>query len=98
MADTNKDQKRQRADRPADDQLPDSRFDSEHQKNNEWLRDQVGEDHNLSGSSTFHTLPDQPAEGENFRAKGEGEGEGEPGNTEDRDAGSRDAQRRQSNR
>lgn len=29
-------------------------------ENNEWLRDQVGEDHNLSGSSTFRTLPDQP--------------------------------------
>ena len=32
-------------------------------KNGEWLRDQVGEDHNLSGSSTYRTLPDQP-EGE----------------------------------
>jgi hypothetical protein len=32
-------------------------------ENNEWLRDQVGEDHNLSGSSTYRTLPDQP-EGE----------------------------------
>jgi hypothetical protein len=31
--------------------------------NSEWLRDQVGEDHNLSGSSTYRTLPDQP-EGE----------------------------------
>jgi len=29
-------------------------------KNNEWLRDQVGEDHNLSGSTTYRTLPDQP--------------------------------------
>jgi len=28
--------------------------------NSEWLRDQVGEDHNLSGSSTYRTLPDQP--------------------------------------
>ena len=92
MADTNKDPKRQRADRPADDQLPDSRFDSKHQRNNEWLRDQVGEDRNLSGSSTFHTLPDQPEEGENPP------GEGEPGNTEDRDSGTGDAQRRQSNR
>ena len=26
----------------------------------EWLRGQVGEDHNLSGSSTYRTLPDQP--------------------------------------
>ena len=90
MADSNKDQKGQRADRPADDQLPDSRFDPEHQKNNEWLRDQVGEDRNLSGSSTFHTLPDQPEEGEKSR--------GEPGTPEDRDAGTQDAQRRQSNR
>ena len=90
MADSNKDQKGQRADRPADDQLPDSRFDPEHQKDNEWLRDQVGEDRNLSGSSTFHTLPDQPEEGEKSRA--------EPGDPEDRDAGTQDAQRRQSNR
>ena len=28
--------------------------------NNEWLRDQTGEDHNLSGSSTYRNLPDQP--------------------------------------
>jgi hypothetical protein len=27
----------------------------------EWLRDQTGEDHNLSGSSTYRNLPDQPA-------------------------------------
>jgi len=33
--------------------------------NNEWLRDQVGEDHNLSGSSTYRTLPDQPEGGNN---------------------------------
>jgi len=26
------------------------------------LRDDVGEDRNLSGSSTFRTLPDQPAD------------------------------------
>ena len=30
------------------------------ENDNEWLRDQVGEDHNLSGSSTYRTLPDQP--------------------------------------
>ena len=24
------------------------------------MRDQTGEDHNLSGSDTFRTLPDQP--------------------------------------
>lgn len=29
-------------------------------ENSEWLRDQTGEDHNLSGSSTYRTLPDQP--------------------------------------
>jgi hypothetical protein len=29
-------------------------------ENSEWLRDQVGEDHNLSGSTTYRTLPDQP--------------------------------------
>ena len=33
---------------------------SQNQENNEWLRDQVGEDHNLSGSSTYRNLPDQP--------------------------------------
>jgi len=32
----------------------------QNEENNEWLRDQVGEDKNLSGSSTFRTLPDQP--------------------------------------
>jgi hypothetical protein len=32
----------------------------QNEENNEWLRDQVGEDHNLSGSSTYRTLPDQP--------------------------------------
>ncbi|HSQ30143.1 MAG TPA: hypothetical protein VLN49_09850 [Gemmatimonadaceae bacterium] len=90
MADANEKQGKERADRPADDQLSDARFDPKHQKNNEWLRDQVGEDHNLSGSSTFHTLPDQPEEGENSG--------GERSSTEDRDAGTRDAQRRQSKR
>lgn len=90
MADTNKNQGKQAADRSPDDQLPDSRFEPEHQKNNEWLRDQVGEDRNLSGSSTFHTLPDQPEEAANSKS--------EAGSAEDRDAGSRDAQQRQSNR
>ena len=32
------------------------------QKDNEWLQDQIGEDHNLSGSDTYRTLPDQPAD------------------------------------
>ncbi len=30
------------------------------ESDNEWLRDQVGDDNNLSGSSTYRTLPDQP--------------------------------------
>ena len=33
----------------------------QNENDNEWLRDDVGEDRNLSGSSTFRTLPDQPA-------------------------------------
>lgn len=28
--------------------------------NNEWLQGQMGDDHNLSGASTYRTLPDQP--------------------------------------
>jgi hypothetical protein len=40
---------------------PDPKTDrKQNEDNNEWLRDQVGEDHNLSGSSTYRTLPDQP--------------------------------------
>lgn len=38
-------------------------------KGGEWLRDQVGEDHNLSGSTTFRTLPDQPGTGSNKDSK-----------------------------
>jgi hypothetical protein len=34
----------------------------QNENDNEWLRDDVGEDRNLSGSSTFRTLPDQPEE------------------------------------
>ena len=34
----------------------------QNESDNEWLRDDVGEDRNLSGSSTFRTLPDQPEE------------------------------------
>lgn len=32
-------------------------------KDNEWLIGQMGEDDNLSGSSTYRTLPDQPKDG-----------------------------------
>ncbi|HVX41365.1 MAG TPA: hypothetical protein VHB25_17505 [Gemmatimonadaceae bacterium] len=28
--------------------------------NNEWLQGQMGEDKNVSGASTYRTLPDQP--------------------------------------
>ena len=44
---------------PQSDQAGTQRGDKD---NSEWLRDQVGEDHNLSGSSTYRTLPDQPEE------------------------------------
>jgi hypothetical protein len=40
------------------------------QRGNEWLRDQVGEDHNLSGSSTYRTLPDQPEGDQNDQDPG----------------------------
>ena len=30
------------------------------EENNEWLQGQMGEDHNVSGASTYRTLPDQP--------------------------------------
>lgn len=93
MADKDRSQESQRGDRAADDKLPDSRFDPQHQKSNEWLRDQVGEDHNLSGSSTYHTLPDQPEEGESARSD-----QGEASDQSDGGTGDRDAKRRQSNR
>jgi hypothetical protein len=49
----------------SDDQnldVPDRKIPAgdEGKDNSEWLRDQTGEDHNLSGSSTYRTLPDQP--------------------------------------
>lgn len=91
MADTNRDKENQRGDRADDDKLSDSRFSPEHEQDNEWLRDQVGEDHNLSGSSTYRTLPDQPDENENMRAD-------QSGRDGSRDAGDRDARERQSNR
>ena len=91
MADTNRNQENQRGDRAGGDELPDSRFSPEHEKDNEWLRDQVGEDHNLSGSSTYHTLPDQPESDENTR--------GDQSSREERgDGGDQDARERQSNR
>jgi hypothetical protein len=45
-----------------DSELPEIKPLDRGPEKNEWLRDQVGEDHNLSGSSTYWTLPDQPAE------------------------------------
>ena len=91
MADTNRSQEDQRGDRANGEQQSDPRFSPEHQNDNEWLRDQVGEDHNLSGSSTYHTLPDQPDSDENARQ--------DRGKRDDlRDAGDRDTRDRQSNR
>lgn len=43
--------------------------DQRQQNENEWLRDQVGEDHNLSGSSTYRTLPEQPESDEDAGAR-----------------------------
>jgi hypothetical protein len=61
-----------------------SKSGSQRDRNNgEWLRDQVGEDQNLSGSSTYRTLPDQPDSDQSD-------------STEDK--GDRDAKKRQSNR
>ncbi len=91
MADKNENQENQRGDRASGDKLPDSRFSPEHEQNNEWLRDQVGEDHNLSGSSTYHTLPDQPDGNESERRE-------QSSGDDLRDAGDRDARDRQSNR
>lgn len=54
--------KRQRDDDALSDSERDKLKGDPHEENNEWLRDQVGEDHNLSGSSTYRTLPDQPNE------------------------------------
>lgn len=91
MADTNRNPDDQRGDRAKNaDQLSDSRFSPDHEKDNEWLRDQVGEDHNLSGSSTYRTLPDQPDSDERAQR--------EPDADETRDAGDRDTRERQSNR
>jgi hypothetical protein len=44
----------------AADKKPREGQSDDQSENSEWLRDQVGEDHNLSGSTTFRTLPDQP--------------------------------------
>lgn len=58
MADEKRDSENDAASAPNENPSGGQRGD-----NNEWLRDQVGEDHNLSGSSTYRTLPDQPEEG-----------------------------------
>ncbi|MEP6495434.1 MAG: hypothetical protein ABJF01_22295 [bacterium] len=50
----NKDQNASRTPGPEDDALKKKAVD------NEWMRDQTGENTNLSGSTTFRTLPDQP--------------------------------------
>jgi hypothetical protein len=43
-----------------DERLREDQSANRREENSEWLRDQTGEDHNLSGSSTYRTLPDQP--------------------------------------
>lgn len=46
----------------ADRQQAKDKAKNDEQKS-EWLIGQMGEDDNLSGSSTYRTLPDQPKEG-----------------------------------
>jgi hypothetical protein len=58
MADQNPSKKSE--DSAADERLREDLKGNPREENNEWLRDQTGEDHNLSGSSTYRTLPDQP--------------------------------------
>jgi hypothetical protein len=58
MADQNRDKKSE--DSAADERLREDLAPNRRDENGEWLRDQTGEDHNLSGSSTYRTLPDQP--------------------------------------
>jgi hypothetical protein len=55
VADETRESSDQRADAPRPRQ-PNRAGDP----NNEWLIDQMGEDHNVSGSSTYRTLPPQP--------------------------------------
>jgi hypothetical protein len=57
------DEKRNDSNDAANPQPDQDRSGTQRGDNGEWLRDQVGEDHNLSGSSTYRTLPDQPEEG-----------------------------------
>ena len=58
MADQNRNKKSE--DSAADERLREEKSGDKRDDNSEWLRDQTGEDHNLSGSSTYRTLPDQP--------------------------------------
>jgi hypothetical protein len=58
MADQNRSKKSE--DSATDERLREDESADRPKENNEWLRDQTGEDHNLSGSSTYRTLPDQP--------------------------------------
>jgi hypothetical protein len=91
MADKDGNRENQRGDRADGDQSSDSRFSPEHEKDNEWLRDQVGEDHNLSGSSTYRTLPDQPEGSEESRGD-------QPSRDDFGETGDSDVRKRQSNR
>lgn len=58
MADQNRSKKSE--ENAADEKSREDQSADRSDKNSEWLRDQTGEDHNLSGSSTYRTLPDQP--------------------------------------
>ncbi|HEY4218145.1 MAG TPA: hypothetical protein VGM67_13460 [Gemmatimonadaceae bacterium] len=72
MADQHSDKMGDKASRPDNsDRSENDEAMHERDKGGEWLRDQVGEDHNLSGSSTFRTLPDQPGTGSKSKDKKE---------------------------
>jgi hypothetical protein len=64
MADQNRSKKSE--DSAADERLREDQFADRREDDSEWLRDQTGEDHNLSGSSTYRTLPDQPDSDKNL--------------------------------
>lgn len=47
--------------KPGEERSSGNRSGIQSDQSSEWLQDQIGEDHNLSGSDTYRTLPDQPA-------------------------------------
>ena len=58
MADQNRKSKSE--DNAVDERLREDQAASKREEDSEWIRDQTGDDHNLSGSTTYRTLPDQP--------------------------------------